>query len=355
MDDAATRPDLCVWLREAAVPLDEDPAQALATPWPDAPALVVVEPGGSIEMGLRARRQGRAVVFSDRLLCANRLAEALALLCVSSDATSVPGPAPAAAPLAPLAPSAPLAPASQARAHGRRVLVAEDNPLGQQVALEQLRLAGYEVDVAADGQQALQMWREHPYGLLLTDLHMPRLDGRELAQAVRREEAASGRARTPIVALTANALDREQARCLELGMDLVLTKPLALPRLRQVMAQYLPAAAEAAPIDEATLRGLVAGNAPLEQRLIGEFIRHSNQQLHALAAALAQDDRPALAAIAHSLLSSARIVGAQALSELCARLEQQAPELPREQVLERVGEVLAQARVAIEALSQRQG
>ncbi|HPP83665.1 MAG TPA: PAS domain S-box protein, partial [Rubrivivax sp.] len=112
---------------------------------------------------------------------------------------------------------------------GTRVLVAEDNPINQEVIRHQLALLGVEVDLAADGEAALARWREGGCAMLLTDLRMPGVDGYELARRLRAEEGAG--ARTPIVALTAAALYGEAERCRSAGMDDYTTKPLTLPRL----------------------------------------------------------------------------------------------------------------------------
>ncbi|MGN6669412.1 MAG: ATP-binding protein, partial [Trinickia sp.] len=121
---------------------------------------------------------------------------------------------------------------------GITLLVAEDDEINRRVISRQLALLGYAADMAVDGEQALEMWRAKPYTLVLTDLHMPRRDGYELAQAIRAEEARDARARVPIVALTANAITGEANRAKTLGIDDYLTKPLKLDLLAQALAQW---------------------------------------------------------------------------------------------------------------------
>ena len=131
---------------------------------------------------------------------------------------------------------------AQARRRGDLILVAEDDAINRLVIIRQLELLGRAAEVACDGAEALRMWREGRYAMLLTDLHMPELDGYALTEAIRREEASrSGLARRmPIVALTANALRGEDERAKAVGMEDYVTKPLQLERLRKVLDRWLP-------------------------------------------------------------------------------------------------------------------
>ena len=139
-----------------------------------------------------------------------------------------------------------LAPPTRAEAlrQSRLILIAEDNEINQKVIVRQLALLGYAADVAGDGEQALARWRSGNYALLLTDLHMPLMDGYQLTIAIRDEEraAAQGVRRIPIIALTANALKDEAQRCLEIGMDDYRSKPVPLAELTAALEKWLPAA-----------------------------------------------------------------------------------------------------------------
>ena len=126
----------------------------------------------------------------------------------------------------------------EARAQGRLILVAEDDHMNQKVILQQLGLLGYAGHVAVDGAEALRLWRAGPYAMLLSDLHMPNMDGYELAATIRREEAPGG-AHLPIIALTANALHGEAERATTAGMDGYLTKPVPLATLREVLSTWI--------------------------------------------------------------------------------------------------------------------
>jgi PAS domain S-box-containing protein len=131
----------------------------------------------------------------------------------------------------------------QARASGRLLLIAEDDEVNQLVILRQIEMLGYAAEIAADGQAALEMWQAGDFALLLTDLHMPTLDGYELAEAIRHAESRRPPregGRMPILALTANALRGEATRALAAGMDEYLTKPLQLQMLSDALTKWLP-------------------------------------------------------------------------------------------------------------------
>ena len=118
------------------------------------------------------------------------------------------------------------------------ILLAEDNETNRHVMQAQLRLLGYACDIAEDGLVAHGLWRSGRYSLLLTDCHMPVMDGFELTALIRQQEPAG--TRLPIVAVTANAMLGESARCLAHGMDDYLCKPLRLDDLKLLLQRWLP-------------------------------------------------------------------------------------------------------------------
>jgi len=118
------------------------------------------------------------------------------------------------------------------------VLVAEDNEINQHVIAAQLDLLGFRAEVVGDGRAALAGWRTGRFALVLTDLQMPEMDGYALAASIRAEETYGQR--TPIIALTANALKGEFERCKSAGMDAYLTKPVTLDTLGAVLRRWVP-------------------------------------------------------------------------------------------------------------------
>ena len=119
----------------------------------------------------------------------------------------------------------------------KMILVAEDNEINQKVIRQQLALLGYAVDIAANGREALQRWQSGVYALILTDLHMPEMDGYELTKTIRADQSVNGR--IPLIALTANALKGESDKCRALGMNDYLTKPVQLEQLKTVLETWL--------------------------------------------------------------------------------------------------------------------
>jgi CheY-like chemotaxis protein len=125
---------------------------------------------------------------------------------------------------------------------GFRILIAEDNPINQKVAGLLLRRAGFEVDLVADGQQALEAHGSQPYDLILMDLQMPNVDGFEATRQIRRSQLKQ----PIIVAVSADVVDDVRARCLKEGMDDYLSKPFTRDQLLAVVrsAQERLAAAD---------------------------------------------------------------------------------------------------------------
>ncbi len=122
---------------------------------------------------------------------------------------------------------------------GARVLVVDDNSVNRKILARQLELAGATPCVAAGGEEALQLWGQGNYDLVLADLQMPTMDGFELARRIRAEEAARGCARTPILAVTASTLEEEETRSRAAGMDGFITKPVGIEQLRATLDAWL--------------------------------------------------------------------------------------------------------------------
>ncbi|MEX3930605.1 transporter substrate-binding domain-containing protein [Paraburkholderia phymatum] len=128
----------------------------------------------------------------------------------------------------------------RAIASGRLVLVAEDHPVNQELIRHQLALLGFACDVVNDGAEALEALGSTPYGFLITDCHMPRMSGYELARAVREKEALTG-ARLPILGITANTAPEDLKACRDAGMDDCLIKPTRLATLRDYLSRWFGA------------------------------------------------------------------------------------------------------------------
>ena len=116
-----------------------------------------------------------------------------------------------------------------------RVLAAEDNPTNQLVLTTVMQIFGLELTLASDGVEAVEAWRAGDFDLVLMDIQMPRLDGVAATRSIRAEEAASGRRRTPILALSANALNHQVESYLAAGMDGHIAKPIELDKLQAAL------------------------------------------------------------------------------------------------------------------------
>ena len=240
----------------------------------------------------------------------------------------------------------------EAARRNQLILLAEDNETNRNVIQQQLRLLGYACEVAQDGAIALQMWQANParYALLLSDCHMPHLDGFELTKAIREQEPAG--TRMPIIAATANAMQGEAQRCYERGMDGYLSKPMRMLQLAATLEKWMPEAAvvdasanpkrvldrpelmespevvertmgsNMLPVwDPATLLELVGDDPAILRELLEEFLRNAEKQTAEIAAAAVANDTRTVTGVAHTLKSAARSVGALALGELCQSLE----------------------------------
>jgi len=124
-----------------------------------------------------------------------------------------------------------------------RLLAAEDNPTNQQVLAAVLGSLGIEVHIVPDGKEAVEAWKTGSYDLILMDIQMPVMDGITAAATIRDAEKKSGRRRTPIVALTANALTHQVEEYLAVGMDAHVAKPIEIAKLYDAISAVLNAAA----------------------------------------------------------------------------------------------------------------
>ncbi|QSX79110.1 ATP-binding protein [Agrilutibacter solisilvae] len=265
----------------------------------------------------------------------------------------------------------PLPDPAQAEREGSLVLLADDHPTNRMVIARQLALAGYASEAAADGVQALEQWRSGRFALVLSDVHMPEMDGYALAGAIRAEERARALPRTPVVALTASALKGEAERCLAAGMDDYLAKPVSVPVLAACLRRWLPHTASDAgegamdgPLtDTATTGGLPQldlpqvldpaalaefGDDPRAQAaVLRDFMDTTTQDLHALAHARDHVDTAGLAREAHKLKGAARLVGAGEVAQAASELEAAAPQADWSALLP----LVTQVETAVQRLS----
>jgi len=121
----------------------------------------------------------------------------------------------------------------------RKILLAEDNEINQVVIKIQLQNLGYEIEIASNGQEALDTWKSGEFDLVLTDCHMPIMDGFEFARHIRSTEAQNDMEMTPIIALTADAIKGTEERCTSVGMNGYITKPVTLDDLQKALTSHI--------------------------------------------------------------------------------------------------------------------
>ncbi len=232
-----------------------------------------------------------------------------------------------------------------------RVLVAEDNPVNQDVACGMLEILGLEVVVADDGDQAVAAVDEQRFDLVFMDCHMPGMDGFAASTAIRSLErevpkAAAGKVgRIPIVAMTANVQKDVHVQCLDAGMDGYLSKPFTWEQLIEVLRNWLPDSCQLAEVptvaqqlppepvvptsnsvlDVSVLNGLRSlqrpGRPDIVQTALEKYFINYDEKCHEILQAIAAGDMPALADASHFLKSSSASLGALALADICRILE----------------------------------
>ena len=216
-----------------------------------------------------------------------------------------------------------------------RILVAEDNLVNQQLIAEQLDLLGYCADYATNGVEALALWASGNYPLLLTDIRMPEMDGHELISQIRALEPDNSR--SPVIAVTASAMESDIKLCLDSGADHVILKPLDLDALKQVLDKWMPrktadvtgpeTGAQAGEndlleaIDLSMLRRTVGDKFEVQNRLLKAYIDALPKALFDIRQAYAWHNLEQIVGYAHKLKSSSSSLGATRIAQLCTTLE----------------------------------
>ena len=229
--------------------------------------------------------------------------------------------------------TAPVA-AVAAPARSLRILLAEDNPVNQQVAQLQLKKLGYTADIANDGKEAVEAAAQKEYDVILMDCQMPGLDGYEATREIRQREG-TGR-RTHIVALTANALGGDREKCLAAGMDDYLTKPLRIEELQRALdrssAPTAPAPAVNAagdgepPVDMERLLDVASGDTDTMRQLVAMYLEQTPPKLAALETAIQSGDAKGVKQHAHNVAGTSASCGMTAVVGPMRALEKMAIE-----------------------------
>jgi len=228
-----------------------------------------------------------------------------------------------------------------------RLLVADDNPVNQEVAKHLIEKLGCRCELARDGAQAVAMHAIQPYALILMDCEMPALDGYDATRCIR----ASGRegSQVPVIALTASSDDDEREKCMAAGMNDFLSKPLRAQTLKDMLARWLPVtsidqAVPAAVPCEDELEAIQAMFGADFAELTALYKKDGLPRLTALHEAYAAADSARVAKVAHAFSGSSASIGATGLSALCKDLEMRAKAGTIEGFMERISEIEAEYR-----------
>jgi CheY-like chemotaxis protein/HPt (histidine-containing phosphotransfer) domain-containing protein len=210
-------------------------------------------------------------------------------------------------------------PKAPARA-GVPILLAEDNPTNQAVALNMLRRRGYRVEVAGNGAEAVDAIRRESFAAVLMDCQMPILDGYAATAEIRKLEGEARR--TPIIAMTAHAMEGARERCLEAGMDDYMSKPLRPETLDQVLANWVGTPRPTV-MDRDFLASLAQdlGGEDVVAEICALFLSDLDARVDRLRVAARDGDVETLRRGAHQLKGSASNIGAVAVSGAAGELE----------------------------------
>ncbi len=225
-----------------------------------------------------------------------------------------------------------------------RILVAEDNLVNQELMAAQLKMLGYKADYAENGVKALEHWQRGNYGLLLTDIRMPEMNGYDLVREIRQLESASGR-RAPLIAITANALEADVEKCYAVGVDDVIPKPVELEDLRSALDKWVPqeskaavaAPAPAAPAPAASAPGKVVdfsvlthsiGDKPeLQCDLLKSYLNALDNEVEHVQRAFSWKNSEQIVEYSHKLKSSSRSLGLIGVAQACEEIESSAKQV----------------------------
>jgi CheY-like chemotaxis protein/HPt (histidine-containing phosphotransfer) domain-containing protein len=225
---------------------------------------------------------------------------------------------------------------ARAATHPLRILLAEDNPINQNLTLRLLGRQGHEVVVAGDGKEAVAALERRPFDLVLMDVQMPEMDGLEATRHVRANEAARGGfgpdgGRIPIVAMTAFAMTGDREKCLEAGMDGYVTKPVRAQELFETIERVagMPPTEDASTataagddVDWPAALDYVGGDARMLRDLIEIFLAECPRWLEELRRAIAGRVVGDVKRLAHNLKGSVRLFGAKNAFDPAFLLEQ---------------------------------
>jgi CheY-like chemotaxis protein len=297
--------------------------------------LIMMSSVGGRDVGAEARQVG-IEVYLTKPVRQSRLYDAIA---TAMDTPTEGAPAPSVVDTPPIDTPLVATSALHKPKERPRILIAEDNAVNQKVAAKMLEMLGYRADVAANGLEAIEALSRITYAAVLMDVQMPEMDGYEATAEVRRREEKKDR-RTPIIAMTANAMQGDRERALEAGMDDYVPKPVKREELEMIMQRWLPgegagatitegsgelpAATEATegPLDREVIESLrELGGSEMLSELGQMYLDNARSGLATLQKALEEGDASTVQRVAHTLRGSSSNMGAKRMASLLAKLQ----------------------------------
>jgi CheY-like chemotaxis protein/HPt (histidine-containing phosphotransfer) domain-containing protein len=217
-------------------------------------------------------------------------------------------------------------------ARSARILLAEDNPVNQKVAMRILEKGGHRIDAVASGTEALEALRRIPYDIVLMDVQMPEMDGYEATRQIR--GLRSGVRTIPVIAMTAHAMKGDREKCLDAGMDDYVSKPVKPQQLLEVVQRWAgkqvlhassgdEEASDVAPspLNLDHLEEITGGDDAFRQELFDLFFKDAGEHLSSMERAALQGDAAALEREAHAVKGAGKNMGAERFGEIALGLE----------------------------------
>ncbi|MEW4369142.1 ATP-binding protein [Paenibacillus kandeliae] len=219
---------------------------------------------------------------------------------------------------------------SAIKATDQHILIVEDNPINSQVIQLQLKKMGMRnIHMAVNGQEALEVFQQQEYAMVLMDNRMPVMDGFQATRKIREMERMRVRHPVPIIALTANTSPEDRQRCLEVGMDDILTKPVNLESLTKILHKWLPAIGMTEMVlDMKVIQEIIElnddGDPEVLRTLVEMYQTETPAKLDRLHQLSMEQNAQALAEAAHELKSGSLSIGVNHFSQLLAEIERKA-------------------------------
>ncbi|MES2705529.1 MAG: response regulator [Verrucomicrobiota bacterium] len=201
-----------------------------------------------------------------------------------------------------------------------RILIAEDNAINQKVAIRQLQKLGYTADTAGDGAEVLEALHRIPYDIIFMDCQMPVMDGYEATRRIRRDYPAP----VHIIAMTANAMTGDREKCIAVGMDDYLTKPVRMTALQDTLNRWILTSGRESPVDLERLREISDGDAEATADLVAEYLVQAGGLLEKIDQAILNGQAAELGQLTHTLSGMSANCGMTALMTGLARLQEAA-------------------------------